>query len=400
VGKLEYHSIADIFPLIEGERFGSLVADVKEHGVLEPIWLYEGQILDGRNRYRAAQEAGRDFETKTFPDDAPHDLKNDPVAFVLSLNLDRRQLGKSQLAFVALEIEGVEAKLAKDRMSQGGGDKRSGTQQIGYPIEDKGEAAKKAAARVGVNHQYVSDAKWIKKIAPELAADIKAGRKTITQAKREIKEAQKKKDLQRHVDVSLVPGLHHGDFRALSDKIEDNSVDLVFTDPPYDRKSVPLYGDAARVAARILKPGGSFIAYCGQYCLPEVLGECGQYLRYWWTIAGVHGGAKGMMEKYGIRVGWKPLVWFVKEDRGDICNVISDIVTGKREKDYHEWQQSEQEAAYYIKNLASNDGLVVDFFVGGGTTGVAAKKLGRRFIGFEVDATHAERASKRILGVA
>ena len=56
----------------------------------------------------AAQVAGVECETRDYEGD-------DPLAFVLSLNLKRRQLTASQLAFVALEIEKYQAGLAKGR---------------------------------------------------------------------------------------------------------------------------------------------------------------------------------------------------------------------------------------------------------------------------------------------
>jgi ParB-like chromosome segregation protein Spo0J len=61
---LLFHPLANLFPLIEGAEFEELVADVKAHGVREPIWLLDGQILDGRNRYRAAQVASVECPTR------------------------------------------------------------------------------------------------------------------------------------------------------------------------------------------------------------------------------------------------------------------------------------------------------------------------------------------------
>jgi hypothetical protein len=206
VGNLAFHPIANIFPLIEGDAFQELVADIKTHGVREPIWLYDGQILDGRNRYRACLEAGVEPRFSNYED-------GDPLAFVISLNLRRRHLNASQLALVALEIEAIEAKLAKERMLAG--KKLDPKQQIAG-----GQARDKAAEAIDVNRQYVSDAKKIKAEAPQLAAEIKAGSKTITQAKREIAETKRKHDLQRPAQVTLAPGLYHGDFINLSHPAE------------------------------------------------------------------------------------------------------------------------------------------------------------------------------------
>ena len=51
--RLEYHELANIFPLIQGVEFDELVKDIQWNGLQEPIILYEGKILDGRNRYNA-----------------------------------------------------------------------------------------------------------------------------------------------------------------------------------------------------------------------------------------------------------------------------------------------------------------------------------------------------------
>jgi ParB-like chromosome segregation protein Spo0J len=53
-GQLEPHLAAALFPLlpVDSPEFGELVADIGEHGLLQPIVLHEGKIIDGRNRYR------------------------------------------------------------------------------------------------------------------------------------------------------------------------------------------------------------------------------------------------------------------------------------------------------------------------------------------------------------
>ena len=73
-----------------------------------------------------------------------------------------------------------------------------------------------------------------------------------------------------------------------------------------------------------------------------------------------------------------------------------DITSGEREKDLHEWQQSEAEAAYFIEKLCPAGGIVLDPFAGSGTSLAAAKKLDRCFIGIEIEKEHVIRAMDRV----
>ena len=55
---LEFHEAAAFFPLMEGEEFEKLKADIQAHGLHEPIWTYQGKVIDGRNRFRACRATG------------------------------------------------------------------------------------------------------------------------------------------------------------------------------------------------------------------------------------------------------------------------------------------------------------------------------------------------------
>lgn len=188
------------------------------------------------------------------------------------------------------------------------------------------------------------------------------------------------------IKSELTPQLHVGDFREKASVIADASVDLVFTDPPYDRESIPLYEAAAKEAARILKPGGSMISYCGHLLIPEVLPLMMAHLKYFWMGAHVHdGGPMSRMTQFGIIAGFKPLLWFVKDKRAERQNFLCDTVLAKQEKDSHPWQQDVAVAEHFIQGLTSEGGMVVDFFAGGGTTIIAAQKLNRLWQAFEID---------------
>jgi N6-adenosine-specific RNA methylase IME4/ParB-like chromosome segregation protein Spo0J len=82
---------------MEGQELDALVADIAAHGLREPITLFEGRILDGRNRFLACQRA--DVEPRFTDYDG-----DDPLAFVFSLNLKRRHLNESQRAMVAAKL--------------------------------------------------------------------------------------------------------------------------------------------------------------------------------------------------------------------------------------------------------------------------------------------------------
>lgn len=94
-----WHDYANLFPMLDAAGQDALRADVREHGVREPVILFSGRILDGRNRYMAARDLGLEFPVADFDG-----TEADALSYVLSTNLHRRHLTESQRSAVAAKL--------------------------------------------------------------------------------------------------------------------------------------------------------------------------------------------------------------------------------------------------------------------------------------------------------
>lgn len=178
------HPAADIFPLMDEAAFALLKADIAEHGLLDSITVFDGQIIDGRNRYRACTELG----ISSFYD--PLEECSDPIAFVLSRNLHRRHLTTSQRAAVAVAVEAIRAEAAKERQRDHGGTAPGKAKNTSgkKTISDKPAptARDEAAKALQVSPSSVGKAKRIAKESPETFEAVKAGTMTLAQAEKKL----------------------------------------------------------------------------------------------------------------------------------------------------------------------------------------------------------------------
>lgn len=166
----QFHDAANIFPL-DDEHIDDLSADIAEHGLQYPVELLGGKIVDGRRRYLACRiaEVEPDF-IEVEPED--------PIAYVVSLNLHRRHLDVSQRALVAARVRELYAKPAKERQSTKGG--HSGP--VNLP-EAKGDTRDTAGRSIGVSGKSVDHAtKVLKTGSPELVAAVEKGEVAVSAA--------------------------------------------------------------------------------------------------------------------------------------------------------------------------------------------------------------------------
>jgi ParB-like chromosome segregation protein Spo0J len=152
------HSLANLFPPMDELSLAALVADIRAHGLREPITLYQGEIIDGVHRYRACLQAGVEPRFEAYEG-------SEPLSFVISKNLQRRHLDAGQRAMIA-------AKLAT---------MRQGARTDLAPIGAMSDAD--AARALNVGERSVERAKVVRRDAvPELVAKVERGEVSIAAA--------------------------------------------------------------------------------------------------------------------------------------------------------------------------------------------------------------------------
>ena len=147
-----------------------------------------------------------------------------------------------------------------------------------------------------------------------------------------------------------------------------------------------------------MKPGGFLLAYSGQYHLPAVYAALSGELEYVWTISIQGKGPKTLVHQRKIYSCWKPILIYCRPPYQAQKEWIDDLhrANGLPEKDLHDWQQPEIEALHYIAAFSMSGDLVIDPFLGSGTTAIAATKLGRRFTGCDIDMAAVETTLRRL----
>ncbi len=192
-----------------------------------------------------------------------------------------------------------------------------------------------------------------------------------------------------------------GDFREVLADVPDQSVDAIVTDPPYDDAGVPLYSDLSAFAARVLKPGRLCIAYCGKVSLPEQLDRLGEHLQYAWAGAVFHPGRHSEFFARMIRGRWRPVAIFSAgkyEPRHWLIDAVMSEGNGAKGPTDHHWQQSLGPFLRWVSQVGEPGELVVDPFLGSGTTALACRRTGRRFLGCDIDPASVSLALERLQG--
>ena len=153
---MELHKYCALLPRMMADEFQTLKADIKEHGLLEPVVLYEDAILDGRHRHIICEELGLNpayiqFESLGYNGSA--------LDFVISKH-QRRNLTPDQKAILADKVANI----------------RNGESQV---LTNEKVTLSEALKSTGASKGQVGKLRKIKHDNPKIIERIEAGETSI-----------------------------------------------------------------------------------------------------------------------------------------------------------------------------------------------------------------------------
>jgi ParB-like chromosome segregation protein Spo0J len=192
------HPICLLIPSADDDELQDLTDDIRAHGLIDPIVLFEGMILDGRNRATACERAGIAPRYVQFGGG-----REDALILVVSHNLKRRHLTKQAIAdaLVAAEDFNLHYMLAEPVAAADGPEAQS-VIKITEPKTASSRKLAQASGRV-VSHAMIAATRKVKeKGEPELQEAVKRGRIGVQDA---AKVADLQPEQQKAIAVSPKP---------------------------------------------------------------------------------------------------------------------------------------------------------------------------------------------------
>lgn len=191
--------------------------------------------------------------------------------------------------------------------------------------------------------------------------------------------------------------IYTGDARELTEAIPDNSIDLIFTDPVYDR--IEDYEWLAKTAARVLKSDGNLLCWQAvPHSLPT-LQALNRYLLYRWTLVMTRSNVCKAGTFANFYSHWTPCYWFGLSEESKPIKRFRDCIDEpyrQSENGNHQWHKPKGIIEKWLEAFTQPDAIIFDPFTGGGTVPAVCKMLGRNYLAFEIDPETADKARERV----
>jgi ParB-like chromosome segregation protein Spo0J len=375
----------DDLPELTPEQYEQLREDIRLRGVQAPVEIcaISNSILDGRARVRACSE----LKIATYPRRIVGGLDSEEARrhHRLKANCLRRQLDRTALK--ALMLAEMRRKAQSDRLLAGifgvshtaiANWRRefiaSGKLLPQEVFEGKGRKYRRPAA---IYAQTPVAADRAAKLLNELGEDAPPGKHLSARAAGELLLGKRKERADRQ-EISPPQGvkLFQGRFQDVGKKVGSASLDVIWTDPPWNREWLPQWTDLGGFAERTLRTGGLLVTYAPVAYLGPVLAALEMSgLSYIWSFCIANGQQTSPSWGSGAVSCWHPLVVFGKETNRLPGTVRDFFQGGGAEKSSHAWQEGEAETEYFLSHLTKAGSVVCDPCCGSSTTLAVARRL-------------------------
>ncbi len=188
------HPIADMFPMMSEENIKELAEDIRAYGLQNRIELYEGKILDGRNRYEALKLLGKHQSSSWFNDmtGAFFNMEDELVRYVVSRNLHRRHLTDGQKAEIGLKAKQMQVEMLNIWKSKKEERDRQDARVENFPPpkaqrkREKGKSRDLAAAGLDISGRTIDHAEKVfgkdNTATPELQQAVRESNASVSAA--------------------------------------------------------------------------------------------------------------------------------------------------------------------------------------------------------------------------
>ena len=400
----------ELIPALTTEEFKQLEENILKDGIRDPLVLWNGYLIDGHNRYQIAFKHGLEYKTidKEFEDESQ--VKE----WMINNQFGRRNLSNYQRSVLALELESVFSKRAKEnlKLSDGKGKQISAEVKVD-PIETRKELAKVA----NVSHDTIAKVKKIQAVAtPEVKAQLSTGEVSINQVYQDIKKEEKKEEykasvLKTRIETIINENIKNGDSLEILETLEDGCIDIVLTDPPYGINYVSnrsIYDESITKRGLLNDKKDEAFDLLDKVC--EVLSRktaINSHL-YFFCSWSVFSSFENIISKYfTIKT---PIIWDkgnkgsgdLDNDWGNQTEIIIYCVKGKKlvnlrrgnliniprlhtSKMIHPTQKPNDLLKQILEVSATKGDFIVDPFMGSGSTIKVSNEMGFKSLGIELD---------------
>jgi DNA modification methylase len=393
-------------------------------GIREKILTWKGFIIDGHNRFEIATKWDLDFETESKHFDNEEAVKEAVKEWMILNQFGRRNLSNYQRSVLALELEDVFSKKAKENLKLSGGRGVKGKQISAEvkPIETRKELSKVAS----VSHDTIAKVKKIQEKAPEeVKAKLRTGEVSINAAYKEIKKEEKKANFEAKKQLfekeikpeNLNQKIIFGDSIKVLPTLEKKSFDLLLSDPPYgmDFKSgwnnkekiqndkivdtITLFEDVLKESVPLLKDDAHFYLFGNINFIGDIRPIIEKYLNLkniliWDRKVIGMGDLKSYGNSYDIIYFGYNKVW--KDLNGTRDRDLLSYSRIDPAKNIHPTEKPLDILEYLIKKSSNENDKILEPFAGGGSTLLACKNLNRFATGVEIEEEYYNLIKNRI----